>query len=192
MEAGQQDLADQIVLQQNYSTINKMTFSELEDWAEQSGLTKAELQFIQPGYPSEFSVHLQILTAFTWLIGMVTLLVNLRHLRNENQERLIPRITLFFSLFVMFFACGLLTLWQSNLSYKNTIDVPEMIIERALTDAPPFLHAGLSTFMLAIIAVVVAFCALGRSHPDARKRKSKKLFQQAYRINKHNHQRGDK
>lgn len=190
-ESGEYDLTNRVVALENYSHIDEMSYEELDNWAQQSGLSKAELQMIQPGYPFEFDSHLQVFTAITWLIGIVTLLLNLRHLRKEKREQLVPRITMFFALFVMFVGCGLLTLWQGNLSYENTIDVPESIIARALEDAPPFLHAGLPTLILGIIAVIIAFYTLGKGHPEAQKRKSKKSLRQIYRINKHSQKRKD-
>jgi hypothetical protein len=53
MQSEQNELVQTIVQKANYAYVPEMKFPELEQWADESGLTKEEVALIQPGISKE-------------------------------------------------------------------------------------------------------------------------------------------
>ena len=82
--SGQIELAKQIATVANYAYVSQMTFSELDDWAVQTGLNKEDLSLIQPGYWFTLADILPIVIV-PWATGLITLLINIVQLALKRK-----------------------------------------------------------------------------------------------------------
>lgn len=92
-QSGAMATVDKIVAKANYARIGEMHLSELESWASESGLTKAELARIQPGYPPtpEQAARFAEIMLSLWLVGglaAVSILFNTCRLIGAIKPRL--------------------------------------------------------------------------------------------------------
>jgi hypothetical protein len=70
MQSEQNELVQTIVQKANYAYVPQMNFPELEQWADESGLTKEEVALIQPTYgESNFSNVLPVILT-VWFLGI--------------------------------------------------------------------------------------------------------------------------
>lgn len=63
--SGQQEFAEKIAHDQNFSYIEEMAYPKLNTWANDNGFTKQELAWIQPSYPGEYCLVPELITP-TW------------------------------------------------------------------------------------------------------------------------------
>jgi hypothetical protein len=69
MKSEQNELVQAIVQNANYAYVPQMKFPELEQWADESGLTTEEVALIQPSYESNFSEVLPVVLT-VWFLGI--------------------------------------------------------------------------------------------------------------------------
>jgi len=82
VESGQTELAQRIAANFNFADVEAMAAPELDAWAKQAGLTRAELALIQPGYPSPADSDVAPYISAGWTLMQLIIGVGLASMAN--------------------------------------------------------------------------------------------------------------
>ena len=104
MASGHATLAHKISEVANYAYVPQLTFPELDDWANQSGLSREELALIQPGYYFTLTGPYLWTAIAAWTIGLLTVLMNRVEIARKRKAIATPVLSLIVAIVLLFVA----------------------------------------------------------------------------------------
>lgn len=148
MSSGQHDAAVKIATVANYAYVPEMKFSELDNWAQQTGLSGEELALIQPSYYPGF-ISLFIWPALAiWVPGFISFVINVIQLARKRIGKFMPKVGLVWAV-ASVGVMGICLLQIAILSYNP--DAPLDLYNRVGYQRDCFVAAVIS-LMIAVLS----------------------------------------
>ncbi|MEZ4668124.1 MAG: hypothetical protein R3E39_09425 [Anaerolineae bacterium] len=150
IQSGQMQAAQNISVAANYAYVPEMSFPVLDEWAKETGLSKKELAFIQPGYWSTFDGTLLSFILALWSAGLFIVLINAVQFIWKRTNIIVPIIGFAAMTILTVLGIVLFALWLD--AYSLAMRHDGYPYDLPLQDAGPFGAAAVVSLGIALLA----------------------------------------
>jgi hypothetical protein len=163
MVSGHTDTARKIAAIANYDYVPQMTFSELDKWAAQTGLSGDELALIQPGYYMTFDGTIAGVAITLWSSAIVISLISAVQITRKRVGIVMPAIGLILAIVLLLSSIFCLFALTEAFGVATHADVPLRIIEDSFHAVGDFGRATVISLALAFLAGILGFMGYRRA-----------------------------